>query len=217
MSQTVAADRIILWIAHDDRAALDEQLLGLVDAGLEIRFCEDLLSYKKIIPTLREMPGAVIVTADDDVYYWPTWLEELVRAHTEDRRTVMCHRANSVRLGESGQPAPYLDWSLDTRSNGTSSLVFPTGVGGVLYPPGVFYSDVLREDLFRELCPSGDDIWLYWMVRLNRGRSRKIGKRRVFTEWPGFRVGGLAQYNYLQGGNDRQIQAMVGAYGFPHV
>jgi hypothetical protein len=217
LTQTVCADRIVLWIAHDDKGALPDDLSHLVKSGLDIRYCQDLLSYKKIIPLLREMPEAVIVTADDDIYYWPTWLEELVRAHATDPQSVLCHRANRMRLDGKGRPAPYKSWQFDIQEEENSELTFPTGIAGVLYPPGAFFQDVLREDIFLELCPRGDDIWLHWMVRLNGRRSRKIGPRRILTCWPNSQATALTLENLEKGGNDRQIRAVMERYGFPNV
>jgi len=54
LSQNMAADRIILWIAHQDKSALTPAILELQNAGLEIEYCDNLRSYKKIIPTLQK-------------------------------------------------------------------------------------------------------------------------------------------------------------------
>jgi hypothetical protein len=75
LSQSVAADRVILWLDPGD-----EDLLPRAARlpGLEIRTCPNWRSYKKIVPTLLEAPEAYIVTADDDIYYRPDWLAGLV-------------------------------------------------------------------------------------------------------------------------------------------
>ena len=41
------------------------------------------------------------------------------------------------------------------------------GVGGVLYPPHSLHELTLRQDLFINLTPLADDIWLNAMARLN--------------------------------------------------
>jgi hypothetical protein len=97
-----------------------------------------------------------------------------------------------------------------------SALLFPTGIGGVLYEPGIFHPDVTRADLFQALCPTSDDIWLYWMAALNGARFRKIGPRRRPITWFNSQHVALAAANAGNGtGNDRQIAGMVARYGFP--
>ncbi|WP_413989297.1 hypothetical protein ACMDCR_25465 [Labrys okinawensis] len=216
LMQSVQADHVELWIAEKDMAALPQAVLELRAHGLSIRACSDLRSYKKIIPALSAHPDAVIVTADDDAYYWPTWLEELVAAYDPDRREVLCHRGHRIALRGDGLPAPYRTWEFDTPDGSSSLSTFPTGLGGVLYRPGILPAEAMREDLFRRYCPTGDDIWLFWMVALNGARFRKVGPVRRFILWRGGQDVALYNQNVVgEDGNDIQIAAMIEAYGFP--
>jgi len=217
LAQTVEPDRVILWVAYEDEDALTTEILDLMKNGLEVYFCDDIRSYKKIIPTLKLEPNAFIVTADDDTYYPPTWLEELVTAYEGDVKEVLCHRAHHVLLDEGGIPESYAKWDYDIINPESSSLYFPTGNGGIMYPPGIFHADVLKAEIFSKLCPNGDDIWLYWMVRLGGGKYRKVGPKRPFPTWPSTQTTALWRQNVaVAEGNDKQIQAMVVNYGFPN-
>ena len=135
LSQSVAPDRVILWIAHSDRPYLTPAILKLQKVGLQIEFCDDLLSYKKIIPALRCFPSSFIVTADDDLHYWSTWLEELINGYQEDPSGVICHRAHRIQLGADKLPAAYNQWEFETLRTDSSALNFQTGGAGALYPP----------------------------------------------------------------------------------
>lgn len=53
------------------------------------------------------------------------------------------------------------------------NLVFPIGVGGIYYPHGSLHSDVMREDLFMQLCPLADDIW-FWFNGLRAGTIKRF-------------------------------------------
>ncbi|MDT1062947.1 glycosyltransferase [Paracoccus sp. CPCC 101403] len=207
--QTVRPDRVILWLDKCDEQALPSEARGL---GVEVLTCPDMRSYKKIVPTLAEAPGAYVVTADDDVYYGPDWLEGLARHAGQG---VVCHRAHRVSLAPDGQPRSYGDWQRNISAPDRSALIFPTGVGGVLYAPGVFHPDVARVDLFQELAPSADDVWLYWMHRLAGSQPAKVGGRFRITEWPGSQAQNLRGQNLVGDGNDRAVRAMIGRYGFP--
>lgn len=214
--QSLRPQQTILWVAHDDAAKLPASVLALQKDGLTIRTTADTRSYKKIIPAIEAFPQASLVIADDDTYYWPRWLEELVTAAVPGAHEVICHRAHRIILGADGLPRPYGEWEEETAEKGPSRLLFPTGIGGVLYPPGIFAADVTRQDLFTQYCPQADDIWLFWMSSLSGARFRRVGAPRNFITWLSSQQVGLLQSNVLNtDGNDRQIARMIEVYGFP--
>lgn len=210
LAQSVAADRVILWLDEGHEALLPPEVTAL---PVEVRICPNWRSYKKIVPTLLECPDSHIVTADDDVYYGPDWLAGLVAGAGAG---VVGHRAHRVTLHD-GRPAPYGAWRRNLDAPETGPLVFPTGVGGVLYAPGVFHPDVTDAALFQALAPSADDVWLYWMHRLRGSRPEKIGGRFRIIEWPGTQEQNLRSTNLSGDGNDRAVAAMLGHYGWPDI
>jgi len=211
LSQTIAPDRIVLWIADQDAALLPQSVKDLKQHGLEIRFCSDIRSYKKIVPALRAFPTAYIVTADDDVYYSARWLEKLVDRAGE--RTVVCHRGHSVAFDAAGRIEPYSKWSSNV--TGTTGVLFPTGVGGVLYGPKSLSPETVDEDTFTNLCPDADDIWLFWMGR--RAGSTYMKTQDNWTElpWKGSQKFSLYSINVGAGRNDEQINKMASHFGLP--
>jgi hypothetical protein len=215
LGQSVRPDRLILWIAPEDRAELPPAVLKLQQHGLEIKITRDIGSFKKIIPALEEFPHAIIATADDDVYYWHTWLEELTKAWSGDTKEIVCHRANGVSQDASGHPRPYVDWPMGVAAKEKTSAIFPTGVEGVMYPPGSLSPRVLDADTFTKLCPRADDIWLYWMGRLAGSEFRVTGHGRRPCMWRNSQTVALYKTNVLQDGNDPQIAAMIENFGWP--
>ncbi|MGX5829872.1 acyltransferase family protein [Mesorhizobium sp. 43Arga] len=211
LSQTVAPDRVILWVTAEDGAQLPASVTDLKLQGLEVRFCKDIRSYKKIIPTLLAFPAAYIVTADDDVYYSRRWLEQLVARAGE--KTVVCHRGHSVAFDDAGRIEPYSKWSFDVTE--TVGMLFPTGVGGVLYGPKSLSPETVDEDKFTDLCPQGDDIWLFWMGRRVGSKYIKTKNRWVELPWKGSQVSALHLTNVGSGMNDEQIQKVTSHFGLP--
>jgi hypothetical protein len=214
LSQSVAADEIILWIARGDETRLTDKILTLQDDGLTIKSCDDLGPYTKIVPALVQYPEAHIVTADDDTYYGPAWLEQLI-AHDRSGCEILCHRAHRIRTGSNGMPLPYQEWEYETRCREPCPSIFPTGCGGVLYPPGALHRDVVNSAVFQEVCPSADDVWLYWMMRRNGVVARRIGSTRLLPTWRGTQRIALWRTNLVARGNDKSIKAMIERFGLP--
>lgn len=155
---TVRPRRIILWL--DDIAAFTNpptELQRLCARGLELRSCRDYGPHKKYYPYVCEIfpnePERTLVTADDDVFYPPSWLEELLRAHRPDEVTAFRARMRT--------DAPYRSWLTCTTTE-PSERVFATGVSGVAYPPTLLAALRERGDQFVDICPRADDFWLHY-------------------------------------------------------
>ena len=216
LDQTVAADGVVLWLAHGDVDTLPNDVRELEAHGLEIKACDDLRSYKKLIPALREDPDRYFVTADDDIYYPRDWLAGLVDTASKNPNSVAAWRARVAPITEEDTFVAYRDWPL---ANEHSAVVdsrhrlFPTGMGGVLYPPYAFDTQITDEHLFKELAPQGDDIWFFWMARL-AGTEQKLVKNGCdFLEWPTAQSNALYIGNAVGDGNDRQLAAMSRYFG----
>ncbi|MGV8985075.1 MAG: glycosyltransferase family 2 protein [Cypionkella sp.] len=216
LRQTIRPDAVVLWVAEGDAAFLPPDVTAFLAEGLQIRSCTDWRSYKKIIPTLTAYPDSLIVTADDDVYYGPTWLEELVRVAQEAPGRVVAHRAHRVSLSPAGGLAPYDHWKKNISGAVEGPEIFATGVGGVLYPPGVLADEALSPELFMNLCPDADDVWLYWMTRRAGSLARHVGPPTRVIEWPESQGQSLRAKNHgPAAGNDRALAAMTAHFGLP--
>ncbi|WP_244816420.1 hypothetical protein [Caballeronia sp. Lep1P3] len=140
MVQSFKPEKILLWLAKEQFPGGEEdlppQLLQLKSEKFSIGWCEDIGPYKKLIPTLARYPDNIIVTADDDILYEPSWLAQLMTTHIQEPGAIVCHRAHRVSLADSGNFDSYGAWDKCIQ-RGTSSFDYIfTGCGGVLYPPG---------------------------------------------------------------------------------
>ena len=218
LAQTVQPDAVILWIAENDITELPQDVLDLKLAGLDIQICEDIKSYKKLIPCLLDNPDRYIVTADDDVHYEADWLENLVALSMQNAGSVISCRSHRMEYGTDGKLLPYAQWKKNIGVATTSGEIFATGVGGVLYQPHSLDPRVTDIDTFTRLCPSTDDVWLYWMTRLAGTEVHHIGPKRRIVEWPSSQTVSLRQKNFgsdPDNGNDRAIAAMIDHFGLP--
>ncbi len=213
LDQSVAPDRMTLWLAHEDWDRLPVEVERLQSHGLEILTCDDIGSYKKIIPLLDASRDQFIATCDDDVYYDPQWLATLVQGYGRLDPSIVCRRAHRPKRDAAGRMMPYQSWDWDVINHRISATdIFPTGVGGILYPPGCFADEVTDREAFMRLCPRGDDIWLYWMGRRAGSLYRQSGPRFRAIEWPTTQRTSLFSGN-ARNGNDIQIRAISEAYG----
>ena len=207
--QTISPDKIILWISEEEEQ-IPAEVMKLKKYGLEIKQCPDSRSYKKIIPALCDYPNAFLVTADDDLYYEPRWLETITRAFVNEK-VIVCRRAHRPTFEGVGF-APYLSWEHDVVTDGSlASCLFPTSGAGVLFPPGSLASEVTQQD-FLELCPFADDVWLFVMALRAGTRFRQVGGGFAQVPWKNSQTVSLMQHNLTDGGNDRQLQAVLSRF-----
>lgn len=182
--QTLKPNKIILWLAEDEfnQNNIPIILKKLESKGLEIGFCKDLKSYKKLIPTLKEYPNDIIITVDDDVIYPYDFIENLYREYLKNKNYVYFYRGHKITFNKNKKVQNYSEWIGDYQNNNPSYLTLPTGIGGILYPPKCFDNDILREEIFMELAPSADDIWFKAMTLKNRTKCKKIKINKKFEK-----------------------------------
>ncbi len=223
LTQSLKPDAIILWLAKEQfpngLADLPKEILNLQKNGLTIKWCEDIRSYKKLIPALLEYPDDIIVTADDDIYYPKDWLQKLYLQHLINPKAVIGHRMHYIRLNTDGMPLPYKKWAKNVTKHKVSTRNFLTGCGGILYPPHSLYQDVCNQNLFQKLAPYADDIWFWAMAVLNNtpirtfsGRYRKIILVNPEREMRQTDELTLAKLNISKGGNDQQLVDVLAHY-----
>jgi hypothetical protein len=212
LTQSIKPDRTVLWVADSDLHALPSEVVELERRGLDIETCADMGPFKKLVPALIRWPDAFICTADDDVYYHRTWLAEFVSHLAPSARVIPCHVARGVAVDGQGAPLPYRRWRHEASSR-PHPLVFPIGLGGVLYPPASLSPEATNAALFTALCPTSDDVWVYWMARRNGWTFHRISNRQ-FVCWTGSQQVAL-QHDNLAFGNDLQIARLTATFGFP--
>jgi protein O-GlcNAc transferase len=197
LNQSLKYHKLILWLASEDYEKIPKKILKYQKHGLEIKIINDLKSYNKIIHAVKYFPDYYIVTADDDMRYKRTWLYELISSWNGSFKEVVCHRAHEIIFDNLNHIKPYLKWNMNIQTPMTSKFVFPLGVGGVLYPPNCFDKNVINENEFLNLCPMADDIWLYWMCRVNNIIFKKTSySPKKIKAWEYEQQSSLMSYNW---------------------
>ncbi|MCM1170003.1 MAG: glycosyltransferase family 2 protein [Bacteroides sp.] len=220
LRQSPSPDRIILWLSSEKWTEdnLPQRLRRLERYGVEYKFCDDIRSYTKLIPSLKTAPKDVIVTVDDDILYPRGLLRALCEEHERHPSCICCIEA-SLPLSAQGKMLPYKKWKDATPTEGEKEerVVFPLGVGAVLYPPESLHEDVFLQDRFMSLCPCADDIW-FWVMARKKGTAHRVvdfnGKRHSFDALYQFfhKDSYLAYKNRKKDMNDVQMEAVLKEY-----
>lgn len=222
MQGSLKPNRIILCLSKDEfqGKSLPITLQKQIKRGLEIYYCKDTRSYKKLIYTLKENPNATIITIDDDAIYNFDFVENLIKSHKQNPSYIYANRVHLMKKNSNGNFKSYLDWEwCVSTDNSESNNLFFTGVGGVLYPPHSLHEEVFNEDIFMKISPTADDVWFNAMAKL---KGTKICKSYTHSQnGEDFIINENLQINSLttinnainHNQNDVQIKAVFEKYG----
>lgn len=170
---SVAPHKVVLYLTAsqfpEEKIPMMLQELTM-NPTFEVRFYEEnIRSYTKLIPALKDFLNDIIVTIDDDVMYGRNMLQKLLKVHKKHPETIIGHRVRHLKLD-----APYCEWKrykehrYITKSMKPRFTNLQTGVGGVLYPPNALQVSMLDSGLFMKMAPTVDDIWL-WAAAVANG------------------------------------------------
>lgn len=213
--QTYTPSKVVLVLAEPEFPGrrLPRSVERQIERGLEVLWVQDnTRSYKKLLPVREKYPDSTIVTFDDDIIYEPWRLERLVSKSAQYPGTVIGFRGREVSLSGNAAFRPYMEWELATESSPPDRTLL-TGVGGILYPPGVMDHGMLMDiDAATTLAPTADDIW-FWAVALQSDVPvRCLG----YEDHVAIRLNdienSLQKLNCEEGRNDRQLEAVVSTY-----
>ncbi len=112
MQQSMKANRIILWLDESFKdTRLPQSLRNQQKRGLEIQYCKDIRSYKKLIPCLQQFPNDAVITVDDDLLYDYDIIERLISAYLDFPKMIHACRVHRMVLDQENKPIPYSEWN----------------------------------------------------------------------------------------------------------
>ena len=216
--QKVKPSKIVLWLDDDiwNEGNIPVRLKFLSRFGLEIRFCKDIKSYKKLVYSLQYYPENSIVTIDDDLMYYKSLLKDLLNVAIDNPQSIIamrCHQPAWEKRGESF--LPYKKWR--TASEEMKRIpCMPTTGGGTLFPPHCFNEEAVKEDVFMRVCPNADDVWFWGMAILSDAHIVGIGKDMYYpidAFYQNIHKGSALEHqNVENNSNDTQIKAVFDYY-----
>tara|TARA_R110001583_G_scaffold69129_2_gene196182 strand:- start:23725 stop:24651 length:927 start_codon:yes stop_codon:yes gene_type:complete len=182
--QTIKPNRLILWLDEKEftLATIPLILHKQIKRGLEIRFCPNYRSYKKLIPTLELYSHTNIITIDDDILYPYDFIEQLVNEAKLQPDCIIAHQVHKMKYNKQNKLLPYSEWELVSPNSEPSLYIFPVGIGGVYYPVNSLDPTCLNINEFLTLAPNADDVWFKSMSLMKRIKCKKVNDNRIFSK-----------------------------------
>lgn len=149
-----------------------------LENAITINWIEDKIkSHAKLIPTLKMYPNDIIITADDDLEYYPDYVKDLLNKHKEFPNCIIAN----VCWALTDDYSRLCDGNYGTfvKNKPLNSALFYTGFG-ILCPPHCFNDKVFDKELFMKEFPTTDDIWFSFCAIINNTKIVRVFDRKDY-------------------------------------
>ena len=211
LANTMKPYKIVLTVYKGDEAYITKEIRKLEEDGkVEIIITdEDLKPHKKYFYTMQKYPDMPIITVDDDVIYQKNLISLLYNGYLKYPGCVCCLRSRNMSFYNK-KIRPYKYWKVVVGKSGPSQLLVPTGVGGVIYPPG-YLKNYDIEDIKRFI--NTDDFYLYYLTIKNGMKNVQLdGLERLKLIDGSQKVALFSTVNNINStdsGNDKAIKELI--------
>lgn len=201
---------ICLYLIKSEFEGIDlpAKIKELQARGLTVKFNEENLKcHNKYFYAFKDYPEKTIITIDDDLQYNHHSISGLIKKNKEYPDCIIYNRGNRILKNE-----PYNNWPFVENLTCPQHDVFPTGVGGVLYPPHCCNRFVTDMEVIKKTCLRADDLWLNFMSRLNHTKVVQTGLKSTYMILPDTSQQTalwLVNNDVVQVGNDVQINEIT--------
>lgn len=200
LNQSVAIDRVILWVPYRyRRTEFQEFAMPELPRGVELRRCEpDYGPATKILPAIRDFSAedVRILYCDDDRIYHPDWAERMIAESERFPGDCICEAGEKIEatflratLGTWKHRAlTKATWGLFDRLQrrrirgidpGHGLVDIAKGYGGVLVRPTFIPASAFE---IPDLLWTVDDVWLSGQMALNGVKIRKVARSENSTK-----------------------------------
>ena len=201
---------ICLYLIKSEFEGVDlpAKIKELQARGLTVKFNEENLKcHNKYFYAFKDYPEKTVITIDDDLQYNHHTISGLIKKNKEYPDCIIYNRGNRILKNE-----PYNNWPFVENLTCPQHDVFPTGVGGVLYPPHCCNEFVTDMGVIKKTCLRADDLWLNFMSRLNHTKVVQSGLKSTYMVLPDTSQQTalwLVNNDVVQVGNDVQINEIT--------
>lgn len=201
---------ICLYLIKSEFEGIDlpAKIKELQARGLTVKFNEENLKcHNKYFYAFKDYPEKTVIAIDDDLQYNHHTISGLIKKNKEYPKCIIYNRGNRILKNE-----PYNNWPFVENLTCPQHDVFPTGVGGVLYPPHCCNRFVTDMEVIKKTCLRADDLWLNFMSRLNHTKVVQTGLKSTYMVLPDTSQQTalwLVNNDVVQVGNDVQINEIT--------
>ena len=201
---------ICLYLIKSEFEGVDlpAKIKELQARGLTVKFNEENLKcHNKYFYAFKDYPEKTVITIDDDLQYNHHTISGLIKKNKEYPDCIIYNRGNRILKNE-----PYNNWPFVENLTCPQHDVFPTGAGGVLYPPHCCNEFVTDMGVIKKTCLRADDLWLNFMSRLNHTKVVQSGLKSTYMVLPDTSQQTalwLVNNDVVQVGNDVQINEIT--------
>lgn len=221
LKQTQLPHKVVVYLdeEHWSDEALPILLKEMQRIGVDFCYCEDLRSYKKLIPALQMFPDNPILIFDDDFYYHSDYFQWMLDAYKKSDKKTVIGGWGCIPEKRNGKYIPYNEWKDCAYATPQSPISFYCGFG-TLFPPHIFDEEIFKKEIFMNLCPTADDIWFWVMME-------RLGIKRTYLKYKGYWIhrvvnkvedyeiknsDNLTKINVEEGRNDQQLFRLLQYY-----
>ena len=173
---------ICLYLIESEFEGIDlpARIKELQARGLTGKFNkENLKCHNKYFYAFKDYPEKTIITIDDDLQYNHHTISKLVMFNKKYSGCISFNRGNLI-----DKDKPYNCWPFIQNMTTPCFNTFPTGVGGVLYPPNSCGSIVTNINVINQTCIRADDLWLNFNSRLKGTKVVQTDLKSTFMVLP---------------------------------
>ena len=165
--------------ATETRRAACHLMCEMYEMGVEVILDRgNIMSHKKLIPTLEKYPNNPILVVDDDNTQWPGWLKTFVSDHDQHPSDIIYGQSLSHvelqgdKIVEVREPFSFLN-----AGKATTNKKPANGASGTLYPAHTFTDPrFFDRDLFMRLSPTSDETWQWAFAKIAGKTFRQLSK-----------------------------------------
>jgi len=219
LCQKMKPDIIFLCLTKEEiknESELPASILDLKKYGLFIFFAdENIKPHNKYYYARQKYPDSLLITVDDDNIYDNNLVLDLYNSYIKHKTAVSARRVHKIKNDLNNILLPYNDWYYEYKKEILPSLkLLATGVGGVLYPPGILPVETFEIEKIKKLCLNADDIWLKFMELKNNIPVVWVKGCRIHPyNIKSAQKIRLVKKNYHENQNDKYIQILQEYYG----